>query len=129
MRTMTTADIERLQGMEVVDANGDKLGKLEDVYHDIDTGQPEWLGIGTGFLHNKRRVVPAMTAEIEDDHVRVPYAKDVIKDSPDVDGDEIAPERERELFAHYDVQPSQDADAEGGPALMVIRVRRYVWTA
>jgi sporulation protein YlmC with PRC-barrel domain len=129
MRTMTNADIERLQGMEVVDANGDKIGKLEDVYHDIDTGQPEWLGIGTGLLHNKRRVVPAMTAEIEDDHVRVPYTKDLVKDSPDVDGDEIAPDRERELFAYYGVEPSQDADAESMPDVMVIRVRRYVWMA
>ena len=129
MRTMTNADIERLQGMEVVDANGDKIGRLEDVYHDIDSGQPEWLGIGTGLLHNKRRVVPALTAEIEDDHVRVPYGKDLVKDSPDVDSEEIAPDRERELFTYYGVEPSQDADAESMPDVMVIRVRRYVWMA
>jgi sporulation protein YlmC with PRC-barrel domain len=129
MRTMSSADVERLQGMEVVDVNGDKIGKLEDVYHDIDTGQPEWLGIGTGLLHNKRRVVPAATAEITGDEIRVPYAKDMIKDSPDVDGDEISPEQERELYAYYGVQPPQGADAAGDPDLMVVRVRRYVWVA
>jgi sporulation protein YlmC with PRC-barrel domain len=128
MRTMTAADVERLQGLEVVDAKGDKLGKLEDVYHDIDTGQPEWLGVGTGFLHNKRRVVPAATAELAGDEVRVPYEKGMVKDSPDVDGEEIPPDQERELFAYYGVQPSEGADAEGGPDLMVVRVRRYVWS-
>jgi sporulation protein YlmC with PRC-barrel domain len=130
MHTMTDTDIQRLQGMEVVDSNGDKIGKLEDVYHEIETGQPAWLGIGTGFLHNKRRVVPAMTADIEDDeHVRVPYTKDMIKDSPDVDDEEIAPDRERELYSYYGVESPQSAMTAGEPDLMVVRVRRYVWTA
>jgi sporulation protein YlmC with PRC-barrel domain len=128
MRTMTAADVERLQGLEVVDAKGDKLGKLEDVYLDIDTGLPEWLGIGTGFLHNKRRVVPAATAELAGDEVRVPYEKGMVKDSPDVDGEEIPPDQERELFAYYGVEPPQAADTEGGPDLVVVRVRRYVWS-
>ena len=129
MRTMTDTDIQRLQGMEVVDFNGDKIGRLEDVYYDIETGQPEWLGIGTGLLHNKRRVVPAMTAEIEDDHVRVPYTKDMIKDSPDVDDEEIAPDRGASCTAYYGIESPQSAMTAGEPDLMVVRVRRYVWTA
>ena len=130
MRTMTNADIERLQGMQVVDANGDKIGRLEDVYHDIDTGQPEWLGIGTGLLHNKRRVVPAATADIEGDEIRVPYPKSQVHDSPHVDGEEIAPAQEQELFAYYGVTPPAASAAAGEePQLVVVRVRRYVWTA
>jgi uncharacterized protein (TIGR02271 family) len=103
--TFTTDRLAELRGESVYDSMGEKIGRVEEIFHDNDTGQPEWLGIGTGFLGTKRVLVPVHGATATSDGVTVAYAKDLVKDSPDIDGDEISPETEQRLHAHYGLSP------------------------
>jgi uncharacterized protein YrrD len=41
----TTDDATQMRGMTAVGSDGDKLGKIEDIYLDEETGKPEWMAI------------------------------------------------------------------------------------
>jgi stress response protein YsnF len=90
-----------MQGAPVFDDASDRIGSVEEIFYDTQMNEPAWVGIGTGFLGTKRVLVPVEGARVEDDGVYVPYPKDKVKDSPDIDSDEIDRETENELYAYY----------------------------
>ncbi len=95
-----------------VDADGDKIGTIFDVYLDNQSGQPEWLAVNTGLFGSKVSFVPIDGAALVDDDVMVAYRKDQVKDAPKVDADgQLSPEEEQDLYRHYGRQP---APATGG---------------
>jgi uncharacterized protein (TIGR02271 family) len=98
---MTLDRLAELHGASVYDAGGDKIGTVEEIFYDAETQQPEWIGIGTGLFGTKRVLVPVQGASIDADAITVPYEKTQVKDSPDIDGDEISEHTERELSAYY----------------------------
>lgn len=101
---LTMDRLETLRGAPVHDTAGDKIGKVEHVYTDIETGQPEWLALDAGgFFGSKRRLVPLAGADIAEDSVTVRYSKDQVKDSPEIGSDELSPDGERELYSYYGV--------------------------
>ena len=112
---MTTEQLSALRGAPVYDADGDKIGAVEEIFYDEDTGQPEWIGIGTGFFGTKRVLVPTAGASTTDDGVTVRYSKDQVKDAPDIDSDEISQETEQELYAYYGLDYSERRSDTGLP--------------
>jgi uncharacterized protein (TIGR02271 family) len=98
---MTMERINESRGAPVYDQDGEKIGAVEEIFYDRQTNQPEWVGIGTGFFGTKRVLVPLESAELSQDGLRVPYTKDHVKDSPDIDSDEIGEQTERELYEYY----------------------------
>lgn len=98
---MQMDELQQLEGAPVYDEAGEQIGKVEEVFVDIDSRQPEWIGLGTGFLGTKRVLVPVQGAEVQGDGVSVPYAKEHVKNAPDLDDDEVGRETERELHAYY----------------------------
>jgi len=103
---MTLDRLTEMQGQAVYSVDGDKIGSVDEIFYDEATRQPEWLGIGGGFFGSKRVLVPIQTAQARDDGLSVPYSKSQVKDSPDIDGDEISEETERELYAYYGLSAS-----------------------
>jgi uncharacterized protein (TIGR02271 family) len=98
----TLQDVENWRGRTLVDADGDKIGSIDDVYLDRQSGEPEWLAVKTGLLGRKVSFVPIRDAGLSGDEVRVAHAKDKVKDAPNVDPDgELSPEEERRLYEHY----------------------------
>lgn len=121
---------EELRGSPVFDAEGDKIGEVEEIFYDDRTDRPEWIGIGTGFLGTKRVLVPVEGTRVESRGVHVPHDKEHVKDSPDVDADEIPEALEAELYAYYGLagperravdtgltsEPDSPGDERSGPA-------------
>jgi uncharacterized protein (TIGR02271 family) len=104
---LTLDRIEQMRGASVYDRDGDKIGKVEEIFYDEDTSRPEWIGIGTGLLGTKRVLVPVAGASASEEGLTVPYGKDQVKHSPDIDSDEIPQETERELYAYYGLDRSE----------------------
>jgi hypothetical protein len=154
MRTLE--DVKTWRGMTMVDADGDKIGTIEDIYLDRQTGEPEWASVKTGLFGLKSSFVPIVGAElIGENQVRVAFHKEQVKDAPKVDADgELSPEEERRLYEYYGRsdydewrgddrtaalglpteregrfrRPGQ-ADMEAGgdmPPIVGVRLRRYV---
>jgi uncharacterized protein (TIGR02271 family) len=99
---MITQDISRLRDMELHTADGDKLGKIDEIYEDTQSGRPEWALVKTGLLGTKSTFVPLREADLDDDRVVVPYGKDQVKDAPSIDSDgSLSHDEERQLYQHY----------------------------
>ena len=98
----TLQDIETWRGRTLVDNDGDKIGKIEDVYLDRSSGEPEWVAVKTGLFGSNVSFVPIGDASPAGDDLRVGYTKDQVKDAPNIDPDgELSPEEERRLYQHY----------------------------
>ena len=113
--TLTMERLAGMRGTSVYSSDGDELGSVEELFLDDETGQPEWIALGTGFLGRKRVVVPIAGADVRDEGVYVPYGKDQVKGTPDIDGDAISQETESRLFAHYGLQYSERRSDTGLP--------------
>src|SRR5688500_12084087 len=97
-QTMSLEQWETLRGADVYSQDGEKIGSVEQIFVDEQTRRPEWIGLGTGFFGTKRVLVPVEGSSLTEEQVTVPYAKDHVKDAPDVDADEISQETEAALY-------------------------------
>ncbi len=107
------------QGRTMVGSDGEKIGKIGDIYEDPQTGKPEWATVNTGLFGMKSNFVPLAGASPDGENVRVPVTKDQVKDAPSVDPDgELSEREETKLFEHYDVPYTQEGSvtAQGQPA-------------
>ncbi|CCH89149.1 conserved protein of unknown function [Modestobacter italicus] len=102
---ITQQDISAIIGSNAVDSDGDKLGKVGQVYLDDQTGSPEWATVSTGLFGNKETFVPLADATVADGTLRVPYDKAKVKDAPRIDADSghLSPAEEEELYRYYGV--------------------------
>ncbi len=93
-----------LQGADVYDRDGDKIGSLGQVYLDTSTNQPSWASVNTGLFGMKESLVPISEADATGDGIRVPYDKQTVKDAPNVDAsadEPLMPEDVNRLYQHY----------------------------
>jgi uncharacterized protein (TIGR02271 family) len=98
----TLQDIQTWRGRTLVDRDGDKIGKIEDIYLDRSSGEPEWVAVKTGLFGTNVSFVPIHGASPAGDDLQVSYEKDLVKDAPNVDPDgELSPDEERRLYQHY----------------------------
>ena len=100
MSAMT--DAYEWQGRTVIGSDGDKIGKIEEIYVDNASGQPEWALVNTGMFGSKSNFVPLETAAPSGGDVVVQLTKDQVSDAQSVDTDgELSPEEEQALYSHY----------------------------
>jgi uncharacterized protein (TIGR02271 family) len=113
--------IEQVIGQSVYGTDGDKLGKVGQVYLDDETGKPEWATVQTGLFGTKESFVPLAQAELTGNGLTVPYPKDHVKDAPNVEVEQghLSPDEEAQLYRHYGLEYSKrrsdsDRPAQGG---------------
>jgi uncharacterized protein (TIGR02271 family) len=101
--SMTTLqDVQAWRGQKAVDANGDKVGTIEDIYLDRASGEPEWAAVKTGLFGTKVSFVPIQDARTAEGDIRLAYTKDQIKDAPNIDADgQLSTQEEQALYEHY----------------------------
>lgn len=95
-----------LEGMEVRDVDGDKAGKVDDVYTDEQTGYARYLAVKTGLFGTKRHMIPIddvrLEADGDDRYLVVPYDRDRLKEGPTFERDEdFTREHEERTYRHY----------------------------
>ena len=96
--------LSRLRGMAVRTTDGEKIGKVKDVYLDAEARHARYLLVKTGWFSGSH-VVPVDDVTYVDDgddaYVEVPYAEEQLKGAPTFgDDDEVTPDREREIYDH-----------------------------
>jgi Domain of unknown function (DUF2382)/PRC-barrel domain len=101
---MAPLDIETAldwRGRTVVDRDGDKIGKFDELYLDEDDN-PAWGAVTTGLFGMRQTFVPLAEAQADGDVLRVPFGKEQVKDAPNVDPDtQLSPDDEDLLYRHY----------------------------
>ncbi len=100
-------NIRDWRGQEVVDPDGEKIGKLEDVYFDIESDEPHFARVKTGLFGRRLTFVPLMDAVAGRDRLEVAYAKDRVKDAPTIDPDgELSDQEEADVYRFYGIDYS-----------------------
>jgi uncharacterized protein (TIGR02271 family) len=98
-------DIDTVRTWEartMVDRDGGRIGPIDAIYLDDQTGQPEWALVNTGLFGTKASFVPLAQATEADGDVRIPYDKQLVKDAPRIDPDRhLSEDEERQLWRHY----------------------------
>jgi uncharacterized protein (TIGR02271 family) len=114
--TFDTSEVTRWRGRTMIAGAGDKIGKIDEIYLDEETGRPEWALVNTGLLGMKSNFVPLTGATPEGDEVRVQYTKDQVKDAPGVDPDgQLSQQEEAALYRHYGLEYSERRSGSGLP--------------
>lgn len=99
---ITVEDIKEWRGNDVIDPQGEKLGKLEEVYYDTETDVPSFAAVKSGTLSKHITLVPLAAATVGQDHVRVTASKDRFKNAPSHDpGAELSVEDEAGSYSYY----------------------------
>jgi uncharacterized protein (TIGR02271 family) len=105
------------QGRTMVDPAGDKLGTIDAIYLDDETGQPEWATVTSGMFIAKIAFVPLAQAQDTGDSVQVPYDKQQVKNAPSMEaGGQLSQDEEAELYRHYGLDYSEHRSDSGLPA-------------
>ncbi len=103
--------VAQYRGANLVDSSGDKIGKIDEIYLDDRTGQPEWASVNTGLFGTKSTFVPLANATVSGDSLAVPYPKSQVKDAPNIDEDGHLDEaQERQLYQYYSLDYDADYD-------------------
>jgi uncharacterized protein (TIGR02271 family) len=98
----------------MVDPAGDKLGKIDAIYLDDETGRPEWATVTSGLFAASTAFVPLAQAQDTGDSVQVPYDKDQVKAAPSMAADgQLSQDEEAELYRHYGLDYSQHRSDSG----------------
>ncbi len=100
-----TAVEDRYAGYTVYDRDGDKIGKVDDLFLD-ENDTPEYFGVKMGFLGTRSTLIPAEITSTDESNqsITVSSDKDTVKNGPTFDDDrEITPEYEREVLGYYGV--------------------------
>jgi uncharacterized protein (TIGR02271 family) len=109
--------VQSWQGRTMVDPAGDKLGTIDAIYLDDETGQPEWALVTSGLFTATTAFVPLAGAEATGDAIQVPYEKAQVSDAPSMEaGGQLSQDDEAELYRHYGLDYSEHRSDSGLPA-------------
>ncbi|MFC7531781.1 DUF2382 domain-containing protein [Actinoplanes sp. GCM10030250] len=115
---ITQEKIHSLHGLDVIDSDGDKIGSVGAVWTD-GAGQPAWASVRTGLFGINESLFPLQNAELQGEHVAVPFDKATVKDAPNVDADADEPLGEDEvdqLYKYYGINWSESYGSAAGSA-------------
>ena len=105
------------RGKMVLDREGERLGKLQDVYVDVETDEPRFGTVKEGLLARHLTFVPLSGLQIGPDYVRVVATKAQVRSAPDLArGDELSRTEESALYHHFEINYTPP-DTESGRRL------------
>jgi uncharacterized protein (TIGR02271 family) len=79
---------DSLIGATAVDADGDKIGTVGQIYLNDGTGEPEWVTVKTGLFGTRESFAPLYGATPGDGELRLAVRKQQVKDAPNIDADD-----------------------------------------
>jgi hypothetical protein len=92
-------------GQRIVDIDGEKIGKLEDVYVDVETDVPQFATVKEGLIGRHLTFVPLGGITVGPDELRVAVTKAQVQDAPNIaqQGEELSQEDESALYHHFEL--------------------------
>jgi len=98
---MAPEQLQSMIGKNAVDTNGDKIGRIGQIYLDDRTGDPQWVTVSTGLFGTKESFAPLYGARTEGDNLMLAVSKAMVKDAPNVDNDGHLEESEVQALYQY----------------------------
>jgi PRC-barrel domain len=109
-------NIAEWRGSELIDRNGERIGKLEHVYFDVETEEPQFGTVKEGLFGRHLALIPLAGATIGPDRLHVPVSKEQIRLAPKLELDDLSQAGESRLYHHYELNYTP-LDTESGRRL------------
>jgi len=111
-------NVAEWHGKMLVDRNGEKIGKLQDVYVDVETDDPQFATVKEGIIGRHLTFVPLGGIQVGPDELRVAVTKDQVRSAPDIQmhGEELTQADESSLYHHFELNYTP-IDTESGRRL------------
>lgn len=94
--------IEEWRGADVYDVEGERIGKLDDLYEDRRTGRHVIGTVKTGLFGRKLSLVPLEGASVARNYMRLDVTKDQVKGAPQADSGGVLDDNVAgSVFGHY----------------------------
>jgi len=98
-------DLRSIAGNTMTGQDGQKIGKIVDVYESTQDADGTFVTVHTGMFGGNASFVPLAKASLQGKDVVVPYDKALVKDAPRVEADqELTSAEEERLYQHYSLQ-------------------------
>lgn len=98
-------DAAEWHGKMIVDCDGDKIGKLQDVYVDVETDEPLFGTVKEGFIGRHLTFVPLRGVHLGPDGLQVTVPKEQVRSAPEIEmhGEELSQDDESALYHHFEL--------------------------
>jgi hypothetical protein len=92
-------------GKMLVDRDGERIGKLQDVYVDVETDEPQFATVKEGLVGRHLTFVPLGGIQIGPDDLQVAVTKEQVRSAPDLEmhGEELSQADESTLYHHFEL--------------------------
>ena len=96
-------NVAEWHGRMILDSTGGRIGRLQDVYVDVETDEPMFATVRQGLIQRHITFVPVAGIQITPDALRVTAAKALVKSAPNLrlHGDELSQADESLLYHHF----------------------------
>jgi sporulation protein YlmC with PRC-barrel domain len=93
------------QGKMLIDSYGEKIGKLQDVYVDVETDEPQFATVKEGIVGRHLTFVPLAGIKVGPDDLQATVSKIQVETAPDIDlhGEELSQADESTLYHHFEM--------------------------
>ncbi len=111
-------NISEWHGRMLVDLDGEKIGKLQDVYVDVENDEPQFATVKEGFIGRHLTFVPLGGVQIGPDYLQVQVTKERVRTAPEIEmhGEELSQANESTLYHHFEMNYTP-IDTESGRRL------------
>ena len=99
--TATHRNISEWHGRELVDRTGERIGRLEDVYYDVETEEPQFGTVKEGLINRHLTFVPLSGVTIGPDNLQVTATRDQVRKAPNIGRNDHSPLDESNLYHYY----------------------------
>jgi hypothetical protein len=101
--TVAYRDFSEWHGKDLVDRNGERIGRLEDVYFDVGTDQPQFATVKEGLIGRHLTFVPLTEVTLGPDDLQISASKTEVRGAPnlELEGDELSQADESTLYHYY----------------------------
>ena len=92
-------------GKLLIDRNGENIGKLHDVYVDVETDEPQFATVKEGFIGRHLTFVPLGGIKVGPDKLQVAVTNEQVEAAPNIEqhGEELSQADESALYHHYEL--------------------------
>jgi uncharacterized protein YrrD len=92
-------------GKMLLDSNGEKIGRLHDVYVDVETDEPQFATVKEGLIGRHLTFVPLGGIQVSPDALQVSATREQVRSAPDIamHGEELSQADESTLYHHFEL--------------------------
>jgi uncharacterized protein (TIGR02271 family) len=112
---LTEQNAREVIGTTAYSTDGEKIGKVGQLFLDDETGRPEFITVNTGLFGTNETFIPVSDAEFSGDRLTLPFSKDKVKDAPNVDaeGGHLDRAEEERLYQYYSMSYGDSTTTTG----------------